>query len=405
MSDYIRTEEQKVLRDPIHGYIRIDYQVVWDVINSAWFQRLRRIRQLGGANMVYHCAEHTRFAHSLGVYELVRRLLYEVDDINEVVDEDEKIIVMLAGLLHDIGHGPYSHAFEAITNTRHEEYTCRIIEDNTEITKILNGARKGLAKDVADVIRHKYKNKLLSQMISSQLDADRMDYLLRDAYFTGTAYGEFDLERIFRTIRIRDNKLVIKQSGIYAIENYIMSRYHMYWQVYYHPVARSYEYLLHSLFKRLKDLGDNDKAIVPFLKPLLNKKKMDLDDYFELDDYSFNYCFANLVNHKDKIVKDLAMRLRDRHLFEYADNTAEITKLLKKKLKQAGYDDKYYWGKDVVRQRPYVPYQENEKGAIWILMKDGTTKEISNASTVVYSLIHGPNIDDNLVFFPLEIVE
>ena len=405
MSDYIRTEEQKVLRDPIHGYIRIDYQVVWDVINSAWFQRLRRIRQLGGANMVYHCAEHTRFAHALGVYELVRRLVYEVDDINEVVDEDEKVIVMLAGLLHDIGHGPYSHAFEAITNTRHEEYTCRIIEDNTEITKILNEARKGLAKDVADVVRHKYKNKLLSQMISSQLDADRMDYLLRDAYFTGTAYGEFDLERIFRTIRIRDNKLVIKQSGIYAIENYIMSRYHMYWQVYYHPVARSYEYLLHSLFKRLKDLGDNDKAIVPFLKPLLSKKKMDLDEYFELDDYSFNYCFANLVNHKDKIVKDLAMRLRDRHLFEYADNTAEITKLLKKKLKKAGYDDKYYWGKDVVRQRPYVPYQENEKGAIWILMKDGTTKEISNASTVVYSLIHGPNIDDNLVFFPLEIVE
>lgn len=405
MSDFKKTEEQKVLRDPIHGYIRVDYQVVWDVINTAWFQRLRRIRQLGGANMVYHCAEHTRFAHSLGVYELVRRLVSEVDDIERLLSEDEKLIVMLAGLLHDVGHGPYSHAFEAITSTSHEEYTCRIIEGGTEVTKILNDARKGLAKDVADVIKHKYKNKLLSQMISSQLDADRMDYLLRDAYFTGTAYGEFDLERIFRTIRVRDNKLVIKQSGIYAIENYIMSRYHMYLQVYYHPVARSYEYLLHSLFKRLRDIKDNDKSLESFLKPLLDSKNISLEDYFELDDYSFNYGFAKLVHHKDKVVRDIAIRLRDRQLFEYADNTKTISRKLKAKLKKYGYDEKYYWGKDVVEQRPYVPYQENNKGAIWILMNDGSTKEISNASTVVYSLIHGPTIDDNIVFFPREILD
>ena len=401
---YIKTEEQKVLRDPIHGYIRVDYKVVWDIINSAWFQRLRRIRQLGGANMVYHCAEHTRFAHSLGVYELIRRLVTEVNDINEALNEDEKIVVMLAGLLHDIGHGPYSHAIESITRTNHEEYTCRIVEDGTEITKILEETKKGLSKEVADVIRHKHKNKLLSQMISSQLDADRMDYLLRDAYFTGTAYGEFDLERIFRTIRIRDNKLVIKQSGIYAIENYIMSRYHMYLQVYCHPVSRSFEYLLHSLFVRLKDIKKNDKSIVPYLKPVLEEKVIDLDDYFELDDFSFNYAFGRLVHHKDKIVSDLAKRLRDRHLFESVESNPSTIRKLKAKLKKAGYDTKYYLGKDEVVQRPYVPYQENNKGAIWILMNDGTTKEISNASTMVYSLIHGPTTDDNIVFFPDEIL-
>ena len=236
------TDEEKVLRDPVHGYIHVRLQVIWNVINSSWFQRLRRIRQLGGAFMVYHCAEHSRFEHSLGVYELVRRMVTEVTDISEALDEREKVTVMLAALLHDVGHGPYSHAFEGVTDTSHEEFTCRIIEENTEITSILENCAEGLSKDVADVIRHKSRNPLLVQLISSQLDADRFDYLLRDAYFTGAKYGEYDLERILRVMRVTEgNQLVVKESGVYAVENYIMARYHMYWQVYYHPVARSYE--------------------------------------------------------------------------------------------------------------------------------------------------------------------
>ena len=179
---FLKTNETKVLRDPIHGYVHVNYDVVWKCINSAWFQRLRRIRQLGGSYMVYHTADHTRFAHSLGVYEIVRRMVSEVPDIAEALTEDEKVTVMLAGLLHDIGHGPYSHAFEQIGGMSHEEYTCRIIEENTEITKILEEAKEGLAKEVADVIRHESKNPLLTQLVSAQLDADRMDYLLRDAY-------------------------------------------------------------------------------------------------------------------------------------------------------------------------------------------------------------------------------
>ena len=312
---------------------------------------------------------------------------------------------MLAGLLHDIGHGPYSHAFEAITSTSHEEYTCRIIEEDTEITHILENAEKGLAKRVADIIRHQSDNLILTQMISSQLDADRMDYLLRDAYFTGTAYGEFDLERIFRTMRLHEsNRLVIKQSGVFAIENYIMSRYHMYWQVYYHPVARSYEYLLHALFNRLRDLENTkDKAIMPYLKPLIDNHKLSLEQYFAMDDYSFNYGFACLVHHKDPIVKDLATRLRDRHLFAYTDKTDADVRRIRKWIKDAGLDTKYYLGRDAVKQRPYVPYTEKIDGAIWILMKDGSTKEISNASNIVYSLIHGPQQDDTKIFYPEEL--
>lgn len=401
---FIKTEEEKVLRDPVHGYIHVDLQVVWDIINSKWFQRLRIIRQLGGAYMVYHCAEHSRFSHSLGVYELVRRMVYEVGDIHQALSEKEKVIAMLAGLLHDIGHGPYSHAFEGVTKTSHEDFTCRIIEENTEITQILERCSEGLSKEVADVIRHQSSNPLLSQLISSQLDADRFDYLLRDAYFTDTKYGEYDLERILRTLRVYDGKqLVIKESGVYAVENYIMARYHMYWQVYYHPVGRSYETVLHMLFKRLKDLGmkDVDESVIPQFYPIIKNHKMKLDAFFVLDESTCAYGFHQLTKHPDSIIADLARRIRDRDLFVYQDSESQANKWIRQTLRNANYDIKYYFGKDEVAQSPYVPYRGYEDGSIWVLMKDGSCKELSNASNVVYSLIHGPEKDDNKVFFPV----
>lgn len=400
-----KTDEVKVLRDPVHGYVRVELKVIWDCINSAWFQRLRRIRQLGGANMVYHCAEHTRFAHSLGVYEIVRRMVTEVPDIVAALSERDKVTVMAAGLLHDLGHGPYSHAFETVTNTSHEDYTCRIIEEDTEITRILNSASPGMAKDVADVIRHAGRNPLLSQMVSSQLDADRMDYLLRDAYFTGTKYGEFDMERILRTLRIeKGRQLVVKQSGVYAVENYIMSRYHMYWQVYYHPAARSYECVMHALFRRLKELyADDPSQLIEIFRPLVSSEPIGLAEYFRLDESSCGYAFDVLAGHEDAIVSDMAQRIRDRRLFEYADSTPERIAMLKKALAEAGLNEEYYLGHDSVRQSPYVPYTGSQDSRIWIRMKDGSIRELSDASTIVYSLTHGPTNDDNKVFFPREI--
>ena len=405
---FARTDEEKVLRDPVHGYIHVSLQVIWDVINSAWFQRLRRIRQLGGAYVVYHCAEHSRFEHSLGVYEIVRRMVTEVRDIAEALNEREKVTVMLAALLHDIGHGPYSHAFEGVTDTSHEEFTCRIIEEDTEITFILENCAAGLSKEVADVIRHKSANPLLTQLISSQLDADRFDYLLRDAYFTGTTYGEYDLERILRIMRVTDHKqLVVKESGVYAVENYIMARYHMYWQVYYHPVARSYECILHMLFRRLKDIGEeglSENALSVF-GPLIREGTMSLAEYFKMDEYAFGYGFQCLCECDDPILADLAGRLRDRRLFIYADSSPQSNRRIREKLKKAGYDLHYYWGKDEVEQSPYVPYGSDHSGSIFVGMKDGRTMELSNASNIVYSLIHGPGKDDNKVFYPQEVEE
>lgn len=397
---FVKTNETKVLRDPVHGYIHVDDQVIWDLINSSWFQRLRRVRQLGGAYMVYHCAEHSRFSHSLGVYEIVRRMVTEVGDLKKTLSEKEKITAMCAGLLHDIGHGPYSHSFETVSKISHEVMTCRIIEKDPEIRGILESTCQGLAKDTADIIRHKSSNPLLSQLISSQLDADRMDYLLRDAYFTGTKYGEFDLERILRTLRTEKDRLVIKQSGVYAVENYIMARYHMYWQVYYHPTARSYEVMLHALFQRLRDLKDPDEPhVLPQFYPLIRSGSIPLADYFALDEDCCNYGFSLLCDHPDAVVRDLSYRIINRRLFEFIAYSSENEAALKKQIKERGLDPKYYVLKDEVRQKPYVPYN-GEAGSIFVKMNDGSVREISNASNIVYSLIHGPQRDEKMLFFP-----
>lgn len=271
-----KLDEKKVIRDPIHGYINIEYKVIWEAIDTKEFQRLRRIRQLGGDFQVYPSSEHSRFTHSLGVYEIVRRIVTEIKSLSSEISEYDKIAVMLAGLLHDLGHGPFSHAFEEVTDCNHENYTAKLILGNTEINNVLTRVSKKLSQDVVDIIQHKHKNDILNQLVSAQLDADRMDYLLRDSYFSATSYGQFDLERILRTLRVREAEdgkkyLVIKETGIHSVEDYIMARYQMYWQVYFHPVARSYETIFIQLFKRLKDIYaenkkyfDDLKALIPF---------------------------------------------------------------------------------------------------------------------------------------------
>ena len=312
--------EHRVFRDPIHGYINVYHQVIWDCINAKEFQRLRRIKQLGASFQVYQTAEHSRFSHSLGVYEVARRMLSEVADLNATISDYEKIVTLLAALLHDVGHGPFSHTFEAISHLDHEKYTELIILGDSEINKVLNAVDKNLAHEVVSIINHTHPNELLSQIVSSQLDADRMDYLLRDAYFTGTSYGSFDINRILRTMRVKDNKLVIKASGIGAVEDYIMARYHMYWNVYFHPTSRSYEAVLYSLFKRLKNIKDSE--IISNYKRLdtfLNEKQLTIKSFLDLDEAVMLFYINEMLDCDDKILKDLADRLLNRKLFKYED--------------------------------------------------------------------------------------
>lgn len=400
-----KLDEIKVMRDPIHGYIHVSYEIIWAIINHPIFQRLRRIKQMGSSYIVYHTAEHTRFAHSLGVYEIVQRMCYENKDIAQAIDEKDKIIVMLAALLHDIGHGPFSHAFESVFPFDHEEYSVKIIE-NSSLAHLLDSYAEGLSKEVAGIIAHRSIKTLLISMISSQLDADRMDYLLRDAYFTGTKYGEYDLERVLRTLRVKDGKLVVKESGMHTIEDYIMARYHMYWQVYYHPVARSFEAILNKIFMRMQDLYAVDPHSLDeaaMFKPLL-ANAFTLQDHFLLDEYACVYGFEKLIDHQDKIISDLCRRLRDRDLFEYIESKDANLDELQSRLIAKGFDPRYYMAQDLVRQSPYQPYRGSDERGILILMPDGKIKELSKASMIVNSLAKGISKDDHKIFFPQEIM-
>src|SRR5699024_2878202 len=199
----------------------------------------------------FHGAEHSRFNHSLGVYEIVRRMVNQMEK-HPSWHKEERVVCLCAALLHDIGHGPFSHSFEKVFDLDHEQFTQQIILGETSVNEVLKKVDASLPRKVAQVIDKTYEDKLLVSVISSQIDADRMDYLLRDAYYTGVSYGQFDMERILRVMRPTEDKVVIKSSGMHAVEDYIMSRYQMYWQVYFHPVTRSAEVILTKIFHRAK---------------------------------------------------------------------------------------------------------------------------------------------------------
>ena len=400
-----KLDETKVLKDPVHSYIHIHYEVIWNCLDSKEFQRLRRIRQLGGDFQVYPTAEHSRFSHSLGVYEIVRRMVTEVKSLCVELTEYEKVCVMLAGLLHDVGHGPFSHAFEHITNHSHEEYTAKIILGNTELNAILRNVSEKLPQDIVSIIQHTHENDILNQIVSGQLDADRMDYLLRDSYFTATSYGQFDLERILRTMRVRKTNegrkvIVVKYTGIHSVEDYIMARYQMYWQVYYHPVARSYEAVFIQLFNRLKDIlkGDQDyfedmKVLVPFLE----ESEVSVDEYFKLDENSLLYCCALIQDKEDKIAADLARRLQNRNLFEYVDYNEENLAQIKNMLKENNLDECYYLRIENIEASVYSPYKGRK---ILIEKLNGDIVALEKASTIVESITKGQTKKEGTIFFP-----
>ena len=400
-----RLDETKVLKDPVHSYIHIHYEVIWNCLDSKEFQRLRRIRQLGGDFQVYPTAEHSRFSHSLGVYEIVRRMVTEVKSLCVELTEYDKVCVMLAGLLHDVGHGPFSHAFEHITNHSHEEYTAKIILGNTELNAILRAVSEKLPLDIVSIIQHTHENDILNQIVSGQLDADRMDYLLRDSYFTATSYGQFDLERILRTMRVRKTAegrkvIVVKYTGIHSVEDYIMARYQMYWQVYYHPVARSYEAVFIQLFNRLKDIFKVDKDYFENMKvliPFLEKSEVSVEEYFKLDENSLLYCCALIQDKEDKIAADLARRLQNRNLFEYVDYNEENLAQIRNMLKENNLDERYYLRIENVEASVYSPYKGRK---ILIEKLNGDIVALEKASTIVESITKGQTKKEGTIFFP-----
>lgn len=405
--------EEKVFKDPVHRYIHVRDRVIWDLIGTKEFQRLRRIKQLGTTYLTFHGAEHSRFNHSLGVYEIVRRIIDDVFDGREGWNADERLNCLCAALLHDLGHGPFSHSFEKVFHLDHEDFTKAIILGETEVNAVLKKVSANFPKKVAEVIAKTYENKLVVSLISSQVDADRMDYLLRDAYFTGVSYGNFDMERMLRVMRPSREQVVIKHSGMHAVEDYIMSRYQMYWQIYFHPVTRSAEVILTKILHRAKQLHQDHypfKNEPRHFYSLFDGSK-DLDAYLKLDEGIMMYYFQVWQEEDDPILSDLCERFLNRRLFKYVEfspSNTEMQKLMELTdlFRKCGIDPDYYLVVDSSSDLPYDfyrPGEEEERLPIQLLMANGDIHELSRESLLV-DAISGKRRTDYKLYYPDDLI-
>lgn len=407
----LKLDEKKVFKDPVHRYIHVHDTLIWELIGTKEFQRLRRIRQLGTTYLTFHGAEHSRFGHSLGVYEIVRRII-DVFAGRPGWDPEERLLSLAAALLHDVGHGPFSHTFEKVFHLDHEERTRQVILGDTEVHRVLQSVANDFPKKVADVIAKTYEDKLVVSLISSQVDADRMDYLLRDAYYTGVSYGNFDLERIWRVMRPSEDQVVIKQSGMHAVEDYIMSRYQMYWQVYFHPVTRSAEVILGKILFRARQLhseGYTFRETPQRIFPLFNEE-VSLEDYLRLDESVILYFFQTWQEERDPILRDLCGRFMNRNLFKYVDldpdKQNEDFLQLEAGFREAGIDPAYYLAVDSSSDLPYDFYRpgdEEEHFPIQLRMRNGTLRELSRESDIVEA-ISGKKRTDHKLYFPEDLL-
>ncbi len=397
---FTKLSRTKVFRDPLYGYITVDYKIISDLIDTREIQRLRRIRQLAGVGMVFQTAEHSRFTHSLGAYQMANLVINNVDGMNEI-SEYEKVVFLCAALLHDVGHGPFSHAFENVISVSHEEYTTKIIKTpGTEINKVLS-IQTGLAEDVASVIDHDGKYPLIESLVSSQLDVDRMDYLSRDAYMTGAAYGNIDYFRILRSMKVVDNKILCKASGVHSIESYLMSRYHMYFQVYYHPTARSFEVVLESIYQRILDLHKDgyrfEAKIGTFIKVLNDSNN--LEAYNELDDYYVTGFIKQLSHSKDKILAKLCNAFLYRHLFKVIDLANEPDDNFIEDLKNRYKDDKYFIKFVSAKGQAYMHSKKSDINDIKVLLPNGSIKSLDKYSPIIKSLVSSSYTEINRIYY------
>lgn len=406
-----KLQEEKVFKDPVHRYIHVRDQVIWDLVKTREFQRLRRIKQLGTTYLVFHGAEHSRFNHSLGVYEIVRRIVDDVFKGRKEWDDSERLLVLCSALLHDLGHGPFSHAFENVFETDHEYFTRQILLGDTEVNAVLRRVADDFPEKVAQVIEKTYPNELVVSLISSQIDADRMDYLQRDAYYTGVSYGHFDMERIMRVMRPRANGVVIKESGMHAVEHYIMSRYQMYLQIYFHPVSRSAEVVLNHILKRVKVLCKNDYSFKYEPTPFISffRGNVTLEDYIALDESIMLAYFQFWMGEDDEILRDLCRRFVNRKLFQYTNlnpyKQPEVYAQLQRLFLQAGIDPEYYLVHDSTSDLPYDFYRpgiEGTKKPIYLLMQDGMQRELSEESQIVEAIAGRIKVDHK-VYYPEEL--
>src|SRR5215210_4493105 len=321
---------ERIYRDPVHNIIRLqtdsdEGELMMRLIDAGEFQRLRRIKQLGLGLYTYQGAEHSRFTHSLGALHLMTRVLDRLGETHSI-DPDDRIAARAAALLHDVGHGSFSHVMEKVLNFHHEHWTVQVILDQqSEIGELLRSHSTDLPRKVASIIEGKFQPSALAQLVSSQLDVDRMDYLLRDSLMTGAKYGIYDLEWIIKSIEINeaDDHLYVSAPGVYAVEDYLQARYYMYRQVYFHRTLRSAEAILRVLLRRAIDLfksgGDVWRPEGSSMEKVLRRQPLTLEEHLEMDDSDVIFHIKQWQRAEDSILRDLSRRFIGRRLFKAID--------------------------------------------------------------------------------------
>jgi HD superfamily phosphohydrolase len=400
---------ERIYRDPVHNIIRLrtdtdEGRLMVRLVDSFEFQRLRRIKQLGLALFTYQGAEHSRFAHSLGALHLMTRVLDRLSERYKIAEE-ARAAARAAALLHDTGHGPFSHVMEKVLHFHHEDWTRRImLSEETEVGQVLRDYSPELPGSVAAIIAGTFQPAFLAQLVSSQLDVDRMDYLLRDSLMTGAKYGNYDLEWIVNAIEIDEaaDRVYVAARGLYAVEEYLQARYYMFRQVYFHRTLRSAEAVLRSALRRALELMAAGEKVwcapgTAFEK-VLNGAPLSLADHLELDDAEVTFHLKQWQRSEDAVLSDLSRRFVGRRLFKAVDldmaegERADFIAEARAAVERRGFDPAYYFVEDAAGDIPYYSYYtaEGAEPKSLIYVEDGyahpRVREISEVSDAVRGL-------------------
>lgn len=405
--------KNKIINDPIYGFITVKDPLIYELINHPYFQRLRRISQLGLTYLVYPGAYHTRFHHAIGAMHLMGRAIYTLRQKGHEITPEEERGVLIAILLHDVGHGPFSHALEhtLIPGVSHEALSLKIMEE-------LNQEFDGALTLAIDIFTNNHPKAFLHQLISSQLDMDRLDYLRRDSFYSGVTEGSVNSERLLTMLNVKDDQLVVDSKGIYSVEKFLVARRLMYWQVYMHKTVLSAEFMLVNILRRAKYLATQGveltgtQALKHFLhadytwndfeeNPAILKK------FLELDDFDVMSGIKDWANHNDLILSDLSGRIINRNLLKIRLQETPFEEELAEKMaegirNQYGFthgEERYMLIVDKVKNHAY----NNKKGHINLLYKDGHTSDISTAADQMTINALSEPVERHFICFPREL--
>lgn len=413
----LQRNKKKIINDPVFGFINLQSEIIFDLLEHPFFQRLRQIKQLGLSYLVFPGANHTRFEHALGTSHLMRQAISVLRLKGHEITDEEAEAVTITILLHDIGHAPFSHVLEnTLVAISHEEISLLLMQ---ELNKEFNGKLTLPIK----IFTNQYKKHFLHQLVASQLDMDRLDYLSRDSFFTGVAEGTIGIDRIIKMLNVHNDKLVVDVKGIYSIEKFLISRRLMYWQVYLHKTVVAAEFLLINILRRAKELIaagqklyatptlkiflSNQVQTVDFKHNIVMNNKNILTWYTLLDDNDILISIKEWQNHPDLVLSKLSKALLNRKLFRIELQEQPVsgkakTKYLRKITEQLIPDAelaKYFLITGVITNNAYNKHDEN----IYVLNKDGSIKEINEASDIDL-MAFSKTVKKYFVCYPKELV-